>query len=114
VTGNLGGARCGREQRRQHAQRRRLASTVRPEEADDLTLRNVDVDSLDRVDGSAATLERTGQPACGDHVHASERRGHRSWLQPSEPFESTDATNPPCIAMYWMERESDVGREPGG
>jgi hypothetical protein len=61
------GARRRSQQRRQHAQRRRLAGAVRPEEPHDLTLGHVQVDARDSVDRAAPCAERAREPLCLDH-----------------------------------------------
>ena len=46
-----------RQQRRQHPQGRRLAGSVRAEEAEDLSLSDLDADSAHRLDGSPPRVE---------------------------------------------------------
>ena len=65
--GHGGGARRGFEQRRQHAQGRRLAGAVGAEEADDLTRLDVEVDADDGVHLLLALTECAGEPASVDH-----------------------------------------------
>jgi hypothetical protein len=59
VAGDAGAARAGRQQRRQHLDRRRLARAVGPQEAIDLAGRDVQVDA---VDGAHAALELAHEP----------------------------------------------------
>ena len=55
------------QQRREHAERRRLARAVGPEEAEDLALLDVEVDSGDGFDGALARLEGLSQIVGLDH-----------------------------------------------
>ena len=50
-------ARRDRHQRRQHPHGRRLAGAVRPEEAEDLTRRDLEVDAAHRLDVAAPAAE---------------------------------------------------------
>ena len=68
VPGDGGGARGRGQERREHAERRRLAGAVRPEEADDLADLDVDVDAANGLDATCAGGEVLGQPARLNHV----------------------------------------------
>nr|WP_259315390.1 hypothetical protein [Capillimicrobium parvum] len=69
------------QERRQHAQARRLARTVGAEEGDELTLGDVEVEPADRLDHSRARLEVAGEAAGADD-RAGRRRGRASALRP--------------------------------
>ena len=69
---DLGVARVDRQQRREHPQHRGLAGAVRPEDAEDLALADLEVDAVD----GAQVAERLHQPArvdgcCLCHVCSS-------------------------------------------
>jgi len=55
--GHRGAPAVDREQRGQHAQCRRLAGSVRAEEAEDLSLPDLDADAPHRLDGPASRVE---------------------------------------------------------
>src|SRR4051812_41719559 len=59
---DLGVARVDREQRREHPQHRRLAGTVRTEDAEDLALAHLEVDAVD----GPQVAEGLHQAACLD------------------------------------------------
>jgi hypothetical protein len=63
VARDRGAARRGPQQRGEHAQRGGLARAVGPEEADQLTRRDVDVHPGHGLHRTPAGAERAGQPA---------------------------------------------------
>ena len=58
----------GRQQRGEHAERRRLAGAVRAEEGDELALLHGEVDGADGLDGLPLGAERLREATCGDHL----------------------------------------------
>ena len=71
VARHPGRARSGRQKRRQHVNRRRLAGAVRPEEAVDLSRGDAEIDS---VHGPGAVLEFPDELGCLDCVIAHPRK----------------------------------------
>ncbi len=57
VAGDARASRRRREQRGEHADRRRLAGSVRTEEAEDLALVHDEIDTVDRLHVTEVTLE---------------------------------------------------------
>jgi len=69
-TGNDGVAATGRQQRRQHAQRRRLASPIRTEEPKDLASLDIQINPRDCLDHPASAGKAPAQVTClQDRIH---------------------------------------------
>jgi len=73
VAGHRRFAATRRQQRRQHAQRGRLAGAVRPQEAEDLAGLHAQVDPGDRLDAAAAAGKGATEAAGRDDVLISMR-----------------------------------------